>query len=350
MLTANNSTSTQDDSVVDPAATARFPVMISIYIPAFLVSEIGNGFVIYSLAYLKRRRRTAIDNYILNLAIADILITTLSLFNGVEYIKNEWQLGEGMCKTHGQMMEVCYTVSTFTLLTISYNRRKVASDPFKVLNARPRLKRNIVLIWLVAFIFTSPLLYAYTVAKRNGKLHCSNTKLDKTPRSIYYLLQAVVLFFIPVVVMIVSQKKVTTGLRQHSQVYRATMDCKNDHWRKVMTQEKKIGKFLTWIWVIFVCCFTPHITLRTIDHFTSIRTNEIWNQIWHLSQFLALLNSAINPFLYYRTTNRDSANASGIVKIFCCIRQNNRRVIGYKQQSYKSSQGSHVMNTIDSEK
>ena len=346
MSVANKST--HESGVVDPVAAARFPLMVSLYIPTFLVSEVGNGFVIYSLAYLKRRRRTTIDSYILNLAIADILVTTLSLFNSVEYIKNEWQLGEGMCKIHGQMLEVCYTASVLTLLAISYNRTKIVKDHFTVLNERKHLKRYMALIWLAAFVLTSPLSYAYTVAKRNSRFHCSNTKFDKMSRSIYYLLQAVGLFFIPVVVMIVSQRKITKGLRQHSQVYTANMDGKSDNWKRAMTQEKRIGKFLTWIWVIFVCCFTPMIVLRTINHFMSARINEIWNQIWHSSQLLVILNSAINPFLYYRSTNRDGANASGIAKILCCIRQKDKRIFDCKRQSHKTSQSSHVMNTLTS--
>ena len=140
------------NDTVDRAAHARFPVIVSAYIPAFLISEVGNAFVIFSLAYRKRLKRTAIDSYILNLAIADFLITTLSLFNAIEYKKNEWDLGEAMCKIHGQTLEVCYTVSTLTLLAISYNRRKAVNNRLKIANSKKNLKRNIVLIWLAARI------------------------------------------------------------------------------------------------------------------------------------------------------------------------------------------------------
>jgi hypothetical protein len=312
---------TDEVCFIDPAAHARFPVMICVYLPAFFISEIGNGFVIYSLAYLKRLKRTVIDNYILNLAVADFIITTISLFNAFEYVKNQWMLGEVMCKIHGQAMETCYTASTFTLLVISYNRRNVVNDRFKKLDEKKNIRRDIILIWLAAIVLTSPLAYAYTVAKRNGRFHCSNTNFSKTFRSGYYLFQAVILFFVPVTIMIVTQRTISKGLRRHSQIYRSRVDCKNDHFKRVITRESKVTKLLTWIWVVFVCCFTPHITLRTIDHFISIRVNELLNQVWHVSQLLALLNSAINPFLYYRATKRDGDNVSNIVKLLCCIPQ-----------------------------
>ena len=238
---------TDKNNIVDPAAQARLPVIILVYLPTFLISELGNGFVIYSVTYGKRRQRTTIDRYILNLAIADILITTLSLFNGIEYVKNEWKLGEATCKIHGQMMEVCYTISTFTLLAITFERLKAVKDPFKMIHAKKTLRRNLLIIWLVACLLTSPLSYAYAVKERNDRYHCSNTNFTKMSRSIYYLLQGVILFFLPVTAMIVCQKRITRGLRQHSQIYKETMDCRNTHWKKVMTQEKRVGKLLCWI-------------------------------------------------------------------------------------------------------
>ena len=333
-----------ENRMADPAAHARFPLILSVYIPVFLVAEIGNAFVIYSLARLKYRERTAIDCYILNLAIADILITTLSLFNAAEYLKNEWKLYEGMCKIHGAVMEACYIVSTFTLLTISYSRRKAASNTFRVLDAKKTVKRNIFMIWSAAFVLTSPLSYAYTVADRNGRLHCSNTNFDEMSRQIYYLVQAVFTFFLPVLVMLESQKKISKGLRRHSKIYCAAMQHKNAHWKRVMAQEKRVSKFLTWLWGFFVFCFAPNITLRTIDHFISIRRrSEIWNQIWHVSQTLALLNSAINPFLYYRTTNWDRSNVNKIVEIFCCLRQKRKPSLSKPESKQRSQRKVRVV-------
>ena len=192
-------------------------------------------------------------------------------------MKNEWKSGEAMCKIHGQVMERCYTIATPTLLAISYNRRKVANYCCRILNARENIKRNIALIWLAAFVQTSPLACVYTVAKRNGRLHCSNTKLNKTPRSVYYLLHDVFAFLMPVVIMIVSQRMITKGLKNHFQTCKSIILAKNAHFQR-MSHENKVSKFLAWIGIVFVCCFTPHIIPRTIDHFTSIGINEIWNQ------------------------------------------------------------------------
>lgn len=320
--------STDDDPLVNPESTSMLPLMIVVYVLMFLMSAFGNGFVICSLVYIKRHHHTVIDSYTLSLAIADFLLTTLTLFNALEYMRNEWFLGEVFCKIHGTLIELSYTVSAFTIATISYCRSKAVNNPFKLLHGRKHVKRTIIFLWLGALTVVSPLMYAYTVEERNGRLHCSNTNLGVRPRQIYYLLQASLLFFAPVSVMIVSQRKITRDLRRHSRTSQEVMNCNARNFSRTILHERRIRKFLTCLWVIFVCCFTPHIVMRTIEHFTLIRkTSATWNQIWYATQGLICLNSSINPYLYYKMTNRNGCFTQHILKLCRCIRWHNQRNI-----------------------
>ena len=310
---------TSDKPLINPESTSMLAVMTAVYIPMFIMSEIGNGFVIYSLVYLKRGYHTAIDSYTLSLATADFLLTTLTVFNGLEYLHNEWIFGEAFCKVHGTFVELSYFVSTLTIATISYTRSKAVNNPFKMLHGRKKAKRTITYIWLTGLTLSSPLAYAYTVAGRNGNLHCSNTNFGVRARQIYYLFQASVLFFAPVSVMIVSQRNTVKGLSQHSRNNQAVMASNESNLSRMISNEMRIRKLLTCLWVMFVCCFTPHIVMRTINHFTSMRkTSKIWNQIWYITQLLVVLNSSVNPYLYYRITNRKGTFTQHVLKLFCC--------------------------------
>jgi hypothetical protein len=320
MVAMTNSTApTNDDILVNPESALMLPVMIAIYAPMFLMSELGNGFVIYSLIYLKRHRKTAIDSYALSLAIADLQLTTLTLFNGLEYLHNEWLLGEISCKIHGTLVELSYTVSAVTIATISYCRSKAVNDPFKMLHGKKQVKKIIIFIWLGALALSCPLIYAYTVALRNGRFHCSNTHFELKVRQIYYLLQAIILFVAPVSIMIISQRKITNDLRTRSRTSQAVMNCNASNFSRMVSHERRIRKSLTCLWVIFVCCLTPHFVMRSINHFTSVReTSKIYNQFWYATQLLILLNSSINPFLYYQITNRNGTFTQHIFKLCCC--------------------------------
>ena len=318
-----------DDNVIlfNPESTSMLPIMLASYIPMFLISEFGNCFVIYSLVCKKRHYHTAIDSYALSLATADFLLTTLTLFNGLEYLSNEWLLGEVFCKIHGTLVELSYTVSSLTIATISYSRSKAVNDPLKMLRGRRKVKRIIIFIWFGALTILSPLIYAYTVEVRNGKLHCSNTNFGAKVRQFYYVALTTLLFFTPVSVMIASQRKISNDLRRHSRTMQAVIKSETRNHSRIISHERQIRKSLMFLWVLFVCCFTPNVIMRTINHFTLIRKkSKIWNQIWHVSQLLIVLNSSINPFLYYQITNRNRSFTQHVLKFCCCLRYCNERI------------------------
>ena len=324
----NNETS----SDIGPASPVAIGITATIYIAIFLTSELGNGFVIFSLLVWKRQGRTAMEEFVLSLATTDILFTTLSLVSGLEYILDEWKFGMAPCKIHAQLLELTYTVSILTLVTISYTRYKAANadNPFKLLHNKPKVKRNIALIWFFSFIFNLPLLYGYTVVTRDGSLHCTNVNFNEVTRQTYYLVQAVLLFVLPITIMIVSQCLITKSLRSHarqqaSELQRITPSAIAI---RAALSERRITKLLTWVWFTCACCWSPFIAYRTVDYFTYIRRRgQVWNQLWHTCQVLVVLNSAINPFLYHRMTKRGhgvltrARNAGR----WCCLRRDELR-------------------------
>lgn len=352
-------------TTTDPASPMTKAIMASVYFIVFLISELGNGYVILSILWLKnRKRRKAMDFFVLNLATTDFLFTTLSLFNCVEYLQDEWKFGKFACKLQGQFMEITYTVSTLTLATISFTRHRAANavNPFRLLHDKPKVKWNIALVWLVSFVCSIPLMYAYTIVYNEfNHRQCTNTNFGETTRQMYYLFQTIVLFFIPLTIMLVSQHKITRSLRwqreladsvtvegsgtAHDRDMRSSSTTTpttvhdlqdptskrhrrtNFSTRAALT-ERLITKLLTWVWVAFTLCWAPFITYRTLDYFTHIRKKgSIWNQLWYLCQLLILLNAAINPFLYYRITNRKMAVLTkGKFRKWCCVCRDGRQV------------------------
>ena len=324
----NNETSSDSG----PASPVAIGIMATIYIAIFLTSELGNSFVIFSLLVRKRKCRTPMEEFVLSLATADILFTTLSLFSGLEYILDEWRLGVVTCKIHAQLMEVTYTVSTLTLATISYSRYKAANadNPFRLLHKRPKVKRNIALIWFFSFVFCLPLFHGYIVVTQHGSLHCTNVNFNEITRQAYYLVQAVLLFVLPITIMIVSQRLITRSLRSHTLKRTSGLQSTNESAIAIraVLSERRITKLLTWVWIIFACCWTPFVTYRTVDYFVYIRKRgQVWKQLWHMCQLLILLNSAINPFLYHCMMKRGPGvlTQSGCAGWCCCLRRHQLR-------------------------
>ena len=328
----NNETSSYNG----PASPVAIGIIATIYTTIFLTSELGNGFVIFSLLVRKRKCRTAMEEFVLSLATTDILFTTITLLNGLEYVLNEWKLGVVACKIHAQLLEVTYTVSTLTLATISYTRYKAANadNPFKLLHKKPKVKRNIALIWLSSFVFSLPLFHGYIVVTQNGFVHCRNQNFNEVTRQTYYLVQAVLLLVLPMTIMIVSQHLITKSLRSHALKQTTGLQSTNQSAFAIraVLSEQRITKLLTLVWIIFACCWTPFVTYRAVDYFVYIRKRgQVWKQLWHMCQLLVLLNSAINPFLYHRMMKRGpGGHRRGSTQSRCagwwyCLRRHQRR-------------------------
>lgn len=71
---------------------------ISFYVIIILVSLVGNGLI--SIVLVKKRSLRCITNtFILNLAIADLLVTCTSMWvNAVDALTTKWILGAVFCK------------------------------------------------------------------------------------------------------------------------------------------------------------------------------------------------------------------------------------------------------------
>ncbi|CAH3161879.1 unnamed protein product [Porites lobata] len=147
--------------------------ILCFYIIVYSTSTVGNFVVLYIChrsgrsAAFKPTRTGFFNRYIANLAIADLLFTQLTVFDAVYAILADWVFGAAMCKLQGFLVELCYSAAILTLIAISRERRKSISD----LEMKSRIQRVkerkifSIIVWIVAFVLCSPLLYAYNVVK-----------------------------------------------------------------------------------------------------------------------------------------------------------------------------------------
>ena len=125
-----NSTSGNTSSMTSPACDATQYALSwqfqLIYVIAFVfivaVATGGNAIVIW-VVVAHKRMRTVINYFLLNLAVADALISVLNtLFNFVYMINNNWPFGRGYCR-FAQFIATCtISASVFTFMAIAIDR------------------------------------------------------------------------------------------------------------------------------------------------------------------------------------------------------------------------------------
>ena len=154
---SKSSTTLSQPSIVFIATVVPLMILLSLLI------LVGNVAVIY-IYFTHRNLRIPKNFFILSLAIADVLIGTISVnFYTVYLAYNRWPFGQVACDLWLAMDYSSCNASTLTLMAISIERymsvRHTAFHRNRL--TRKRLQRIIVTLWIVSFVIWFPAIFAY---------------------------------------------------------------------------------------------------------------------------------------------------------------------------------------------
>lgn len=126
--TANISTIEQLPDRLYRHSMAMSAVYCVAYVLVFVVGLIGNSFVI-AVVYRSPRMRTVTNFFIVNLAVADVLVIVFCLpATLMSNIFVPWFLGWFMCKAVAYIQGVSVAASVYSLVAVSLDR--LSSPPF----------------------------------------------------------------------------------------------------------------------------------------------------------------------------------------------------------------------------
>lgn len=98
-------------------------VFATVYAIIALVGIIGNSCIIYIIAGDRKMRATGTNLFILNMAIADLIVMLIGVEELVSYvIARGWLLGPVACKLLRFLMTACLYASVITLTAVCIER------------------------------------------------------------------------------------------------------------------------------------------------------------------------------------------------------------------------------------
>ncbi|KAK4323399.1 hypothetical protein Pmani_005893 [Petrolisthes manimaculis] len=121
-----------------------------------LISVVGNigVMVVFSLT---PTIRSTLNCYLVNLAMADLFITTLCWPTIVNRITSPlYVLGHFLCRLHVLVQGTCVNVSVLTLGAVACNRAYAVLFPFQAHTANPRLVPLFLFLWGLSFTLAFP--------------------------------------------------------------------------------------------------------------------------------------------------------------------------------------------------
>ncbi|XP_006897471.1 PREDICTED: fMet-Leu-Phe receptor [Elephantulus edwardii] len=264
----------------------------------FVLGILGNGLVIWVAGFRMTRTVTTISY--LNLAVADFSFTlTLPFSMTTQALGRQWLFGWFPCKFIMTVVDINLFGSVFLIAFIALDRCICVLHPVWAQNHRTvGLARRLILVpWILALLFTLPVIIRATTATIQGKTVCT---LDFSPwtndiaerlkvATTMYTLRGIIRFIIGFS-MPMSTVAICYGLV-----------AAKIHRQGLIKSNRPLRVLFSVVAAFFVCWF-PYQLVALI---ATVRISNGW---WNLSETfrlmvnitsaLAYFNSCLNPILY----------------------------------------------------
>lgn len=259
------------------------------YSIVFLVGLAGNSSVVAIYAYVKKLK-TRTDLYIMNLAIADLLLL-LTLPFWAANAMHGWVLGIFLCKTTSAVYTMTFSVSMQFLAWISMDRYnaivKLQGQP----RASKQCSKTCLLVWIASLLLCIPELIFNTVKTYHGRSACLPIfpeSLGAIFKATVQILEMALSFAVPFLLMLVC----------YSAVARTLIRCPN-------VKKAQPLKVLAAVVSVFIITQLPYNVVklwRAIDiiyHLiTDCNMSKTMDMAYQVTKSIALFHTCLNPLLY----------------------------------------------------
>ena len=232
--------------------------------------------------------------FITNIAISDTLFTILSTVEALEMLKNQWILGNIVCKLYGWLIEVSYTVSILTLTFMTLDKYITIR---KMIQSRRRSLKKCAkiccFIWLISMLICCPILHgrggvSYLCSWTCGLSHWSNNV-----KLIYFSILTFLLYVTPVMILVLTHTKLANIIRSSALPTAQSVTSLPAHLHR-NRQNRHVIRLMVMMTTTFFVLWTPFILVRLI----SLVGIKIPNIMYSCVQGLILLSTISNFFIY----------------------------------------------------
>ncbi|XP_037809076.1 tachykinin-like peptides receptor 99D [Lucilia sericata] len=279
-------------------------VLWSILFGGMVIVATGGNLIVVWIVMTTKRMRTVTNYFIVNLSIADAMVSSLNVtFNYIYMLDNDWPFGELYCKISQFIATLSISASVFTLMAISIDRYVAIMKPLK-----PRMsKRNnlaiAAVIWLVSAIISCPMLLFFTtdvIPSKDGlRTVCYSEWPDGSTNHshheyIYNILFMILTYFLPIISMSVTYSRVGIELWGSKAIGEYTP-------RQVenVKSKRRVVKMMMVVVLIFAVCWLPfHTYFILTSCYPAITETPFIQEVYLFIYWLAMSNSMYNPIIY----------------------------------------------------
>ncbi|NXK95260.1 GPR34 protein, partial [Formicarius rufipectus] len=296
---AINASEIQNTTSCPPEDNLLSLTLIIFYSILFVVGLVANVIALFAFLCI-HQKRNSIQVYLLNVAVADLLLIFCLPFRILYHAKkNIWMFGRILCKIVGTLFYMNMYISIVLLGLISLDRYIKITKSLK----RPKIlttKGSIQIccsVWVIALIgFTVVVAPSFFNSENNNSTQCfhyRSKKEEKTEVILNYII--VLIFWIVFFLLILSYVKIAKNLLKIS---------------RKRSNFPNAGKYTTTarnsfiVLIIFTICFAPYHLFRFVYITSQLQSPSCyWKEIIHNCNEVMLVfssfNSCLDPVMYF---------------------------------------------------
>ncbi|XP_044743977.1 tachykinin-like peptides receptor 99D, partial [Chrysoperla carnea] len=280
-------------------------VIWSILYSVMVIVATGGNLIVIWIVLAHKRMRTVTNYFIVNLSIADTMVSTLNVtFNYTYMLNSHWPFGRLYCKIAQFVAILSISASVFTLMAISIDRYMAIMKPLK-----PRMGRRTTLciavaIWIGSIALSCPNLLYFTTFEFKLDEHSSRiicySEWPDGPTNLSYMEYVynvafmILTYFLPIGSMSYTYARVGLELWGSQSIGECTQRQLEN-----IKSKRRVVKMMIVVVLIFAVCWLPfHLYFIIISYYPDITTSQYVQEIYLAIYWLAMSNSMYNPIIY----------------------------------------------------
>ncbi|XP_036213657.2 tachykinin-like peptides receptor 99D isoform X1 [Bactrocera oleae] len=297
-----------NDTLVDDDISFILPwwrqVLWSILFGGMVLVATGGNLIVVWVVMTTKRMRTVTNYFIVNLSIADAMVSSLNVtFNYIYMLDNDWPFGELYCKISQFIATLSISASVFTLMAISIDRYVAIMKPLE-----PRMSKRCNLgiasfIWIASITISCPMLLFFTTGEvelKDGTRIVCYTEWPDGPTNhsqqeyVYNIVFMILTYILPIISMTVTYSRVGIELWGSKTIGEYTP-------RQVenVRSKRRVVKMMMVVVLIFAVCWLPfHIYFIVTSCYPALTQTPFIQEVYLGIYWLAMSNSMYNPIIY----------------------------------------------------
>ncbi|XP_049301161.1 tachykinin-like peptides receptor 99D isoform X3 [Anopheles funestus] len=264
-----------------------------------ITATVGNLIVVW-IVLSHKRMRTVTNYFLVNLSIADAMVSTLNVtFNYTYMLYLDWPFGTMYCKISQFVAILSICASVFTLMAIAIDRYVAIMNPLK-----PRMGKKATLcvaasIWIVGTIISCPTLLFFTTYPMKDHILCYAEWPDgpsnhSRQEYVYNIVFMLLTYFLPIGSMTFTYARVGLELWGSKSIGECTQRQLDN-----IKSKRRVVKMMMIVVIIFAVCWLPfQIYFIITSYYPDLTKKPYIQEVYLAIYWLAMSNSMYNPIIY----------------------------------------------------